>query len=166
MPDALQPVQLQDLRPLPQGREWLIDHHLPDLDSLTPVHGRLRAVHRGHLLELEGEASTIVTLCCDRCLQHFNHPLAFRTHELLWLGEATVQVEIEALHELELQPDEFTETLDPVGAFDPAHWVFEQLSLQLPLVNRCGSDCSGPSIWSSATELDDPRWAALRALKP
>jgi uncharacterized protein len=166
MADPLKPVLIQELRPLVQGREWWLDHHLPGLESLTPVRGRLRAVHRGHLLELEGEASTIVTLCCDRCLQSFNHPLAFRSHELLWLGEAGRKAGLEDLHELQLQPDEFTDTVDPAGAFDPAHWAFEQLSLQLPLVNRCGSHCPGPGTWSSETEPGDPRWAALRALKP
>ena len=34
--------------------------------------------------------------------------------------------------------------LDPRGAFDPERWLFEQLSLQLPVVNRCGADCPGP----------------------
>ncbi|MEB3297151.1 MAG: DUF177 domain-containing protein [Cyanobacteriota bacterium] len=166
MADPLKPVLIQELRPLAQGREWWLDQHLPSLESLTPVRGRLRALHRGQLLELDGEASTIVTLCCDRCLQPFNHPLAFRTHELLRLGEEAGNAGLEDLHELQLQPDEFTETVDPAGSFDPAHWVYEQLSLQLPLVNRCGSDCPGPGTWSSESELGDPRWAALKALKP
>jgi uncharacterized protein len=164
--DDLRPVSLQELKLQSEGRRWRIDQALSELDSLTPVRGSLSALHRGNALELEGEASTIVTLCCDRCLQPFNHPLAFRTHELLRLGEEAGNAGLEDLHELQLQPDEFTETVDPAGSFDPAHWVYEQLSLQLPLVNRCGSDCPGPGTWSSESELGDPRWAALKALKP
>ena len=69
---------------------------------------------------------------------------------------------------LELDPDALTESLDPTGSFDPEHWVFEQLSLQLPLVNRCGSDCPGPELLGAPAqdEVIDPRWAALKKLQP
>ena len=85
--DPLQPVPLQELQLLEQGKHWSIAQRLSELDSLTPVRGHLHAVHRGNVLELDGEANTIVTLCCDRCLQQFNHPLSFQTREVLWLGE-------------------------------------------------------------------------------
>lgn len=173
MADDLRPVPIQELKTLAEGRHWSIDQQLAELQSLTPVRGELTVVHRGNVLEVEGAASTIVTLCCDRCLQHFNHPLSFRTRELLWLGEAA---RVDGLDEqamldaegavLDLDPDALTESIDPGGAFDPAHWTFEQLSLQLPLVNRCGQDCPGPPAWSSDPEGGDPRWAALRQLKP
>ena len=173
MGDDLRPVPIQELQLLAEGRRWSIDQTLPNLESLTPVRGEMAAVHRGNVLEVEGSGSTIVTLCCDRCLQHFNHPLNFITRELLWLGE---EARTNGLDEevvlnadaavLDLDPDALTESLDPRGHFDPGHWAFEQLSLQLPLVNRCGSDCPGPPIWSSDPEGGDPRWAALRALKP
>ncbi|MFO8238333.1 MAG: DUF177 domain-containing protein, partial [Prochlorococcaceae cyanobacterium] len=48
---------------------------------------------------------------------------------------------------------------------DPGHWTFEQLSLQLPLVNRCGPDCPGPASWGSVATAGDPRWSALAALR-
>ena len=38
------------------------------------------------------------------------------------------------------------EYLDPRGDFDPQQWVFEQLNLQLPVVNHCGDLCPGPRI--------------------
>ena len=50
------------------------------------------------------------------------------------------------------------------SSFDPERWLFEQLSLQLPLVNRCGADCPGPARWSSDPAAGDPRWAALARL--
>lgn len=167
----LQPVAIQELSGLAEGRRWEIDQPLPNLASLTPVRGHVQAIHRGNVLEVDGEATTIVTLCCDRCLQHFNHPLAFRTHELLWLGEQARRQGLEtSLIEqgetaLDLDPDALSESLDPHGSFDPAHWTFEQLSLQLPAVNRCGPDCPGPASWGSAQAGSDPRWTALQSLR-
>lgn len=173
MADDLRPVPIQELKLLAEGRHWSIEQHLSELESLTPVRGDVHAIHRGNVLEVEGHGDTIVTLCCDRCLQHFNHPLGFRTRELLWLGEEArasglgEDVVLDGGAEvLDLDPDALTESLDPRGDFDPAHWAFEQLSLQLPVVNRCGSDCPGPPTWSSDPEGGDPRWAALRQLKP
>jgi uncharacterized protein len=170
----LRPVPIAELSGLGDDRHWELDHNLEALETLTPVRGHIHAQHRGNLLEVEGLASTIVTLRCDRCLQHFNHPLAFATRELLWLGEgdreaalleADLDTESEAL--LDLDPDALGETLDPAGSFDPAHWAFEHLSLQLPLVNRCGADCPGPASWGSQDDGPiDPRWAALAALNP
>lgn len=167
----LRPVAIQELSGLAEGRRWELDQPLPQLASLTPVRGHVQAIHRGNVLEVQGEANTIVTLCCDRCLQHFNHPLSFQSHELLWLGEEARQQGLEtSLIEqgesvLDLDPDALSESLDPRGSFDPAHWTFEQLSLQLPVVNRCGPDCPGPASWGSATSGIDPRWAALQALQ-
>jgi uncharacterized protein len=170
----LRPVAIQELRALAEGRSWVVAEHLQDLSTLTPVRGRVRAVHRGPVLEVEGEAETIVTLCCDRCLQHYNHPLHFRTRELVWLegagaqepattvqeGEAVLAINAEALD------GDPGEGIDPAGSFDPGHWTFEQLSLQLPLVNRCGPDCPGPASWGHGDAGVDPRWAALAALQP
>lgn len=170
--NQLRPVAIQELSGLAEGRRWQLDEPLEALQSLTPVRGYVQAIHRGNLLEVEGEAATIVTLCCDRCLQHFNHPLHVQTRELLWLGEQARQQGLEtSLIEageavLDLDPDTLTESLDPAGSFDPAHWAFEQLSLQLPTVNRCGPDCPGPASWGSAAPRIDPRWAALQALQP
>ncbi len=168
---ALRPVAIQELSGLAEGYRWEIDQPLSDLASLTPVRGQVQAIHRGNLLEVAGDASTIVTLCCDRCLQHFNHPLSFQTHELLWLGEQARQQGLEtSLIEggeavLDLDPDALSESLDPQGSFDPEHWTFEQLSLQLPAVNRCGPDCPGPASWGSSDAGIDPRWAALQSLQ-
>jgi uncharacterized protein len=172
---ALRPVPIQDLRPLAEGRSWTVDQHLSGLTSLTPVRGRVRAVHRGSVLEVEGEADTIVTLCCDRCLQQYNHPLEFRTRELLWLGDpagAGGQAGLDNQGEAVLAlagdelPEDLGEGIDPTGSFDPGHWTFEQLSLRLPLVNRCGADCPGPASWGHGDPAGDPRWSALAALRP
>jgi uncharacterized protein len=137
----LRPVPLQELRLRSEGLHWEVEQPIAELESLTPVRGWLRVVLNGQALEVEGAAATIVTLCCDRCLQPFNHPLEAQVKELL------------------------EEQLDPRGSFDPERWLFEQLSLRLPLVNRCGADCPGPDLWSSPTGDGDPRWAALARLR-
>lgn len=182
-PARLRPVPIRELQALKGGLEWRLEHQLNGLDSLTPVRGLVRAVHRGDALEVEGEATTIVTLCCDRCLRHYNHSLEAKAQELIGLGSADPQSLEAALARaldppLDLDTDSLGESLDPRGDFDPAHWIFEQLSLQLPLVNRCGADCPGPAHWGSGPAVGepggemageaaggDPRWAALAALR-
>jgi len=59
-----------------------------------------------------------------------------------------------------------SETLPPNGHFDPEAWLFEQLSLALPLRKVCGDDCPGAT--TKATTEDsyiDSRWSSLAALK-
>lgn len=188
MADDLRAIPIQELKGLVEGRQWQIDQRLEALPSLTPVRGRVRAVHRGNVLEVEGEASTIVTLCCDRCLQDFNQALSCRNRELIWLGEASrsdgvsEDVVLESAAQLlDLEADALTESLDPQGDFDPGHWIFEQLHLLLPVVNHCGELCPGPNLAGAGAtgsgQADaggdapgagpiDPRWAALRQLAP
>ena len=156
--DDLQPVPLQELRLLEGGRFWSVDQDIGELETLSPVRGSVQVLHHGAVLEVRGEAETIVTLCCARCLQHFNHPLRASAQELLEIDASL------ASETMGLASAECDDRLDPVGHFDPERWIFEQLSLQLPLVNRCGSDCPGPDRWTSDAPEGDPRWAALRHL--
>jgi uncharacterized protein len=170
VPDLpLHPVPLQELKHLDAGRHWLINQPITGLDSLTPVRGQLHATHRGTVLEVEGEVDTIVTLCCDRCLQHFNHPLRAKSQELLWIGEPATSTATATSDPVALEGEGddggLMEQLDPRGSFDPEHWIFEQLNLQLPIVNHCGSDCPGPATWTSDSSDIDPRWQALQGLR-
>jgi uncharacterized protein len=155
----LRPVPLTELRLLDEGRFWEVDQPIAELATLTPVRGSLRAQHHGTVLELEASLATIVTLCCDRCLAHFNQALQAELRELIELragGDVPDPSRPEA--------DDLDERLDPQGRFDPERWIYEQLSLRLPLVNRCGADCPGPATWSSEPPPVDPRWAALQGL--
>lgn len=174
MSDPLRPVPLAELRLLAGGRRWRVSQPIAELDSLTPVQGSIQASHHGTALEVTAEAETIVTLCCDRCLQHFNHALRAKVHELVELrGQGSADLATDAsLEEINLElaregmPEgaDLDDRLDPTGSFDPERWLFEQLSLRLPLVNRCGNDCPGPARWSSEPTGGDPRWAALARL--
>jgi uncharacterized protein len=156
----LQPVSLRDRRLREEGRDWRVEQPIRGLETLTPVRGTLRLRHHGRALEVEVRAAAIVTLCCDRCLQHYNHPLEIHERELIELSSE----EDASLDPVE-GPTPLDERLDPEGCFDPERWLFEQLSLALPLVNRCGADCPGPDRWSSEDRQEDPRWAALRTLR-
>ena len=163
MISRLQPLPLQELRLLSEGRSWAVDQPIAGLASLTPVRGQLRAIHHGTVLEVEGTADTIITLCCDRCLQTYNHALAATARERLEIAVAGPQEE-----EVVFAAEDPVECLDPGGSFDPERWLYEQLSLQLPLVNRCGADCPGPPLPQGDASDEaggDPRWAALRSLR-
>ncbi|MCX5957898.1 MAG: DUF177 domain-containing protein [Cyanobacteria bacterium] len=169
-PPPLRPVSLPELRLLAAPRHWEVNQPIAGLESLTPVRGKLTAHHHSGVLEVEGEVDTIVTLRCDRCLNLFNHALRAEAHELLELAAAGVGSgpgPSRPLDPTELSPsgDDLDDRLDPEGDFDPERWLFEQLSLQLPLVNRCGAECPGPATWSSEEGSGDSRWAALRQLK-
>ena len=219
MSDPLHPIPIQELKALGTAHRWQIEQTIAGLDSLTPVRGQVSARHHGSVLEVEGEAETIVTLCCDRCLQHFNQPLQASVHELLELagGDEAEAADLTALAgtaaetgaptarcmptgwgsgasgssapggrgagrppaggrdrgrqdaaaESDRSPspgsqprrgsrtrsnpeplliEVLDDRLDPRGEFDPERWLFEQLSLQLPVVNRCGADCPGPPL--------------------
>ncbi|QNI59455.1 hypothetical protein SynBIOSU31_02592 [Synechococcus sp. BIOS-U3-1] len=168
---GLEPVPLRELQALGTFRVWSVAGQLDEMPSLTPVRGTLRAEHRGNLLEVEGSVQTIVCLRCDRCLGHFNQQLSAISKELIWLGQEPSDDHL-AEAGLDLaSPDGLMECLDPRGDFEPERWVFEQLSLQMSVVNRCGKHCPGmpqkPSDASPTREetTPDPRWQALKDLQ-
>jgi len=170
---GLEPIPLRDLQALGTVKTWTVEGSLEELPSLTPVRGSLQAEHRGNVLEVKGAFQTIVTLCCDRCLGQFNQLLSADVEELIWLGD-THNDEARIAAGLESDGVEgLVESLDPRGSFEPERWVFEQLSLQLTVVNRCGPDCPGPPGSTAPTsevaedsgrKPIDPRWQALQQL--
>ena len=165
----LEPVALQELRALGSPKTWKFEGHLDELPSLTPVRGEIQAEHRGNVLAVEAELSTIVTLSCDRCLGHFNHQLSSSPSELIWLGDQPPTEDQLQLSEEISELEGLVETLDPRGNFDPQQWAFEQLNLQLPVVNDCGETCPGAPTFNQEVVANDepatdPRWEALRRL--
>lgn len=169
---GLEPVALRELQTLGQPRVWEVDGTHDELASLTPIRGRVCAEHRGNVLEVEGTLQTIICLRCDRCLGHFNQDLSVDSRELIWLGSDPSEVSLNAGDWDAEVPEGLMECLDPRGSFEPERWVFEQLSLQISVVNRCGDHCPGPPQPSAAAAptstpqpLNDPRWQALRDLQ-
>ena len=172
MIEGLEPVLLQELRALGTPKVWDIEGELDELPSLTPVRGRISAEHRGNVLAVKGKLNTIVTLCCDRCLNQFNENLSCTPAELIWLGnEQPTADELELSGEV-AEMEGLVDVLDPRGQFDPQQWAFEQLNLLLPVVNQCGDHCKGPpglqqqpKVPISKPKEVDPRWQALEQLQ-
>ena len=172
MIEGLEPVSLQELRVLGGPKHWSVEGKLDALPSLTPVRGQISAEHKGNVLAVEGRLEAIVTLCCDRCLNDYNHQLQASPRELIWLGESPPSEDDLQESEEIAALDGLVERLDPCGDFVPEQWVFEQLNLQLPVVNHCGEHCPGPPglnqntpVVESDSPRTDPRWDALRRLQ-
>lgn len=179
MIQGLDKISIQELRSLDEPRVWSVEGHIDELPSLTPIRGELSAEHLGNALEVKGCLSTIVTLCCDRCLSQFNYRLECNSQELIWLGHEGANPADSAVRSLS-EHEALMECLHPCGNFYPERWAFEQLNLQLPVVNRCGDECEGPQYPISSNKSNkqnsaliekeesnhiDPRWATLLQLK-
>ncbi len=143
-----------------------VDEFLPDLETLTPVRGRIRVQHHGNYLEVSAQAETIITLNCHRCLQQYNHRLSVDTLEIIWLDPAADQP-YEGPLERELAVEDLVEALPPQGYFDPGEWLYQQLCLEIPQRQLCDALCAGiQSATSDSNQSVDHRWASLlEALK-
>ena len=162
----MQPIYIPHLLKAPKRTaQIIVDDSIAGLDTLVPVKGVVSIRHGGNFLEVVSQAETITTLVCDRCLQHYNHRLAIDTNELIWL-ESELENAADIPSEREVSLEDLSETLPPNGHYDPEAWLFEQLSLALPLRKICGDDCPGASQNATKDEnLLDNRWASLAALK-
>ncbi len=144
-----------------------VDEFFPDLETLTPVRGRLRVSHKTTYLEVVAQAEAIVTLTCHRCLQQYNHRLMVDTSEMIWLEESSPLGNVANL-EIEIAVEDLVETLSPQGHFEPGDWLYQQLCLEMPLRQLCDGPCE-PPLSTDKTGKDnsptDSRWAALEALK-
>ncbi|MBE9177591.1 DUF177 domain-containing protein [Oculatella sp. LEGE 06141] len=163
----MEAIYIPQLAKAPEQTETVdIQDYLPGLETLTPVQGQVRVVHRGNYLEVSGQAETIVTLTCDRCLQQYNHRLALEASELIWLEEEVEETD-ETLAEREVAFADLVENLSPNGYFHPGEWLYEQLCLEIPQRQLCSQQCSGiqPQDDQTTSPLVDRRWASLEALK-
>ena len=147
-----------------QTHQFQLNDYIRDLDSLTPVKGIFRLTHHHNFLEVSLKADTILTLTCDRCLQTFNHRLKVDTTEIILLqypeNENYLPLEREVMRE------DLSETLPPNGELIVEEWIYQQLSLAMPLRNLCGNNCQPPSIQKhSSNSKSDNRWSALADLK-
>jgi uncharacterized protein len=159
-------IHIPQLIKAPERTESLqFKEFLSDLDTLIPVQGGLQVTHQVNYLEVSGQAETIVTLTCDRCLQQYNHRLTFKTSEFIWLEAPVNPAELPP--EREVLTEELVETLPPHGDFQPDNWVYEQLCLALPYRQLCDSQCPGIAVsdQKAGQPLVDQRWASLAALK-
>jgi uncharacterized protein len=163
----MKPIFIPSLLYAPEHTAELeIQETLSGLDTLTPVRGNLVVMHHKTYLEVSAKAEAIVTLTCHRCLRHYNHRLAIDTTELIWL-EDEAELEEDLTLERELQLEDFSEKLPSRGYFQADTWLYEQLSLALPLQQICNAeDCESTIPDTAMSEPSvDRRWATLEALK-
>lgn len=151
-------------------RKEVIDFEefIADLETLTPVRGRLQVTHQGNYLEVKAKAETIVTLTCHRCLKQYNHRLVLKTSELIWLDEAVDRPDSGSV-EIEVALEDLVENLSPTGSFSPRDWLYEQLCLEVPHKQLCDTKCPGILLTDNdektSETASDSRWASLEALK-
>ena len=142
-----------------------VNDYLTDLDTLTPVKGRIQVQHRGNFLEVSAQAEAIITLNCHRCLQNYNARVQVDTSEFIWLQDPQPE---DYAEEVEVSFDDLVETLPPQGHFEPVKWLYEQFCLAVPQRQLCDQACEGivnPLTSDEPSIETDQRWAALSALK-
>ncbi|MEA5503266.1 YceD family protein [Halotia wernerae UHCC 0503] len=146
--------------------EFQVQEFLPGLETLTPVRGNVRVQHHGNYLEVSGQAETIITCTCNRCLQQYNQRLEVDTKEIIWLDETASQAEDLPL-EREVAVEDLIETLPPDGYFYPSEWLYEQMCLAIPHRQLCDRNCPGiiSNSVDSSNQPVDKRWASLEAFK-
>ena len=163
----MEPIYIPRLTKAPERTEVIqIDEFIPELETLTPVRGRMQVSHKGNYLEVSAVAEAIMTLNCHRCLQQYNHRLSINTSELIWLDESAEQPDNGPI-EKETPLEDLVETLPPQGYFQPDVWLYEQLCLAIPPRQLCDKNCPGitQSQTQAAETATDRRWAGLEALK-
>lgn len=166
----MEAIYIPQLTKAPERTEVVeVEDFLPGLETLTPVRGQVKVQHHGNYLEVAGQAETIITLTCHRCLQQYNHRLMIDTSELIWLDE-TANQPYDGPLEREVAVEDLIETLSPQGYFYPSEWLYEQLCLELPQRQLCEAECAGipadkPTVNKTPEKAVDHRWASLEALK-
>ncbi|GBF82328.1 YceD family protein [Aphanothece sacrum] len=142
-----------------------LDDFISGLDTLTPLRGKMSIRHGGTFLEIIVKAETIITLTCDRCLQQYNQRLPLQTSEIIWLDKNT-DLPQNIPQEREIAWEDLSESLSVDGHFEVDTWLYEQLSLAMPLRRLCGKNCQQPTVISNETQtVMDGRWASLESLK-
>ncbi len=161
-------IYIPQLTKAPERTEEIqVKEFLPGLETLTPVRGRIQVQHCGNYLQVSGQAETIITCNCNRCLQNYNHRLVVDTSEIIWLDEAVDQ-EQAFVPEREIAVEDLVETLSPYGYFDPREWLYEQMCLAIPQRQLCDQNCPGIQPLSDSSNFEqglDRRWSCLEALR-
>lgn len=168
---TMESIYIPQITTAPERTEEIeIKEFLPGLDTLTPVRGRVRVQHHGNYLDVSGQAETIVTMTCNRCLQQYNQRLLVDTSEIIWLDETAQQLDDLPL-EREVAMEDLVETLSPQGYFYPSEWLYEHLCLAMPQRQLCDAKCPGiqptnnPNSQPKTENSVDRRWAGLESLK-
>jgi uncharacterized protein len=160
----MDPIYIPQLLKMPDHKEEIVlNTQISGLKTLTPIRGVLLVSHGGTFLQVDLNAEAIVTLTCDRCLQQYNHRLKVETSEIIWL-ENDFELDKNIPLEREISSEDLSETLPPDGFFEVENWLYEQISLAMPMRQLCGKDCQPPQV-NNTDNLIDHRWSGLAVLK-
>ncbi len=167
----LKPIKLKELKLLDSTRFISFEGFLDNLPSINPIKGTIEISYQIKSIKVKGIMSTFIELECDRCLSNYKQKLIYNSEEVIWIASLAENVDEQKTN---LGIEEIDDFLDPEEDFDPQHWVFEQLSLQTPLVKHCGKNCEGlsklPREFSSDINksnemgMQDPRLLELKKL--
>jgi uncharacterized protein len=162
----IEQIYIPHLLKMPEQRqEIILDDQISGLQTLTPIRGNFSITHKGTFLDLRLTVDTILTLTCDRCLQTYNHRLAVQTSEIVWLDYNKDQ-DLNIPLERQILQEDLCESLAPNSNFAVEEWIYEQLSLAMPLRQLCGNNCQAPIKNDQNQENSiDNRWSALASLK-
>ncbi|HEY9720374.1 MAG TPA: DUF177 domain-containing protein [Oscillatoriaceae cyanobacterium] len=131
--------------------EERFDLHSEVETLVDPVRGDLTVTRTSNqVLQVQGRFHTRVRLVCDRCGSDFELPVDFSLDEPLEVVEGP------------LSATEVEEAVTATGTLDATDLVRQGLLLNLPVRKLCGCE---PLPQQSEQERQDPRWAALKALR-
>ena len=119
---------------------------------------------------LSGRVQTVLELPCSRCLEPFTWPVD-ASFDLRYQPRAPARSEAER----EVQEDDFSTAFYADETIDLGQLMREQFYLSLPMKPLCAETCRGlcvqcgtnlnNSTCDCARDWDDPRFAALKALR-
>jgi uncharacterized protein len=142
-----------------------------DFRIATPVALAFDIFKNKQHFRLAGDVKTVLELRCSRCLEDFEWPvdLAF---DLRYQPHSTNTGE----GEREIEEDDLSTAFYDNDEIDLGQLMCEQFFLSLPMKPLCSDDCRGlcpvcGTNWNRGRcackrDWDDPRLAALRALRP
>ncbi len=160
----MEAIYIPQLLKLPEQTETItFEESVEGLDSLTPVRGTMIIAHRGNFLEVSTNAETIMTLVCDRCLKNYNYRLSLKISEMIWLKNPSPSA---LTGEREIALEDLFESIPINGYFEPSTWLYEQLSLNMPVRQICSQNCQPPKYQQEQFHPSlDSRWSSLAAIK-
>ena len=164
-----------DLRDLQEGaneytwEETPGDLHIedPNLRFSGPIRTRSTLFKMGDSLSASGDMDFHLQMECARCLEPFNLGLSAHFNFILQKGRPD---------SMEGDEDEAIIWLDDKsGTIDLGEEVKDYILLEIPISPVCSESCAGlcpicgenlnTGRCACKTEISDPRWEALRALK-
>lgn len=141
---------------------------LDDIEIVEPVTGRVRATNARQNIVVDGEAQTVVTMECARCLSDYRQPLDLTLEAVapmsyfraLIKGASTLPEDEE-----EAVDDEIASLFD-ANSLDVLELVRQAIVLQSPLKPLCSPDCAGlPEAAQYMNAGGDARWQELENWK-